>query len=207
MKLTHFGHACILVETNDARLLFDPGIESSGFESLRDLTAILITHEHDDHVNYDKVPELVANNPTAVLIADRDTAAKLDGARAVVPGDHVDLGGVSVDVVGGAHAPVYLSIPDCTNAAYVVDGGAFFHPGDSFFVPEQAVDILALPIGGPWLRVSDAVDYLTAVAPRIAIPMHEAGLASPDLHMGMIGAFGPASTDLTPLEHGVARDV
>jgi L-ascorbate metabolism protein UlaG (beta-lactamase superfamily) len=63
MKITHFDHACLLVETGDARLLFDPGTESSGFEDLRDLTAILITHEHDDHVDYEKLPALLAANP------------------------------------------------------------------------------------------------------------------------------------------------
>ena len=89
MKITHFGHACLLVETGGARLLFDPGTDSSGFETLRDLSAILITHEHDDHVDYAKLPALTVQNPGAQLIADRDTAAKLDGARAEIGRAHV----------------------------------------------------------------------------------------------------------------------
>jgi L-ascorbate metabolism protein UlaG (beta-lactamase superfamily) len=206
MKITHFGHACLLVETKDARLLFDPGTESAGYEGLRDLTAILITHEHDDHVDYAKLPALVASNPGVELIADRSTAAKLDGARAVEPGDHLELGGATVDVVGGAHEHVYANVPDCVNAAYVVNGGEFFHPGDSYFLPEQKIDILGLPTSGPWLRVSNAVDYLKAVSPRVAVPIHEGALANPRLHFGMIGAFKPESTEFVPLERGVARD-
>jgi L-ascorbate metabolism protein UlaG (beta-lactamase superfamily) len=202
VKVTHFGHACLLVETDGARILFDPGTESTGYESLRDLTAILITHEHDDHVDYAKLPALLANNPGAVLVADRDTAAKLDGARAVEPGDHFELGGATVDVVGGAHAPVYLHIPDCTNAAYIVDGGAFYHPGDSYFVPPTTIDILALPISGPWVKVSDAVTFLKAVGPRVAVPMHEAALAHPGMHIGMITAFAPEGVAVVPLESG-----
>ncbi len=202
MRITHFGHACMLVETGDARLLFDPGTDSTGWEALRDLTAVLVTHEHDDHVDYLRLPALLANNPGSVLIADRDTAAKLDGARAVEPGDSLELGGATVDVVGGSHAPVYLHIPDCTNTGYLVGGGEFYHPGDSFFAPSAKVDILALPIGGPWLKVSDAVDFLNAIAPRIAVPIHEAALAHPGQHIGMLTAFAPEGTTVTPLDRG-----
>ncbi|HEX4443989.1 MAG TPA: MBL fold metallo-hydrolase [Galbitalea sp.] len=206
MKITHFGHACLLVETGGARLLFDPGTDSTGFEELRNLSGIMITHEHDDHVDYARLPALVEHNPDAVLIADRDTAAKLDGVRAVEPGESLDVGGARVSVVGGAHEPVYASIPDCANAAYVVNDGEFYHPGDSFFVPTGAIEVLALPIGGPWLRVRDAVDFLRAVSPRIAMPMHEAALAHPAQNIGMIGAFGPEATEVVALERGVARE-
>ena len=206
MKITHFGHACLLVETGDARLLFDPGTESSGFEELRGLTAILVTHEHDDHVDYAKLPTLLAANPGAVLIADRSSSAKLDGARAVDPGDRLELGGATVDVTGGRHEPLYLDFPECTNAAYVVNGGEFFHPGDSYFVPDQKIDVLALPIGGPWVRVSDIVTFLKAVAPRVAVPMHEAALSHPAQHIGMVTAFGPDTTQIVPLDRGVVRE-
>ena len=206
MKITHFGHACLLVETDDSRLLFDPGTESHGWEGLTGLTAVLVTHEHDDHVDYAKLPALLAANPEAVLIADRDTAAKLDGARAVEPGDHLELGGATVDVVGGAHEPIYLNVPDCSNAAYVVNGGEFYHAGDSYFVPEQTIDILALPTSGPWLKLGDAISFLHAVGPRVAVPMHEAALAHTGLHYGMIGAFKPEGTEFAPLERGVTRE-
>jgi L-ascorbate metabolism protein UlaG (beta-lactamase superfamily) len=206
MRVTHFGHACLLVETGNQRLLFDPGTLSDGFEDLRDLTAVLITHEHDDHLDVGRLTTLLQRNPAAVLVSDRDSARQLDGARVVEPGDRLDLGDVTVDVVGGAHEYVYLTIPDCTNAAYLVNDGEFFHPGDSYFVPEQRIDVLALPTSGPWLRVSDALNYVTAVAPRIAIPMHEAALADTSTHYGMIGAFKPAATEFVPLTRGVARE-
>jgi len=207
MMITHLGHACLLVETGDARLLFDPGTDSSGFEELRDLTAILITHEHDDHVDYAKLPALRAANPGAVMVADRDTAAKLEGARAVEPGDSLELGGATVDVVGGSHEHIYLDVPGCTNAGYLVNRGEFYHSGDSYFVPDATIDILALPTSGPWLRLGDAITFLHAVGPRVAIPMHEAQLSHTGLSYGMIGAFKPESTDFVPLERGIPRDL
>jgi L-ascorbate metabolism protein UlaG (beta-lactamase superfamily) len=42
MTITHFGHACVLVETDAARLLFDPGTLASGFESAREVDAVFI---------------------------------------------------------------------------------------------------------------------------------------------------------------------
>jgi L-ascorbate metabolism protein UlaG (beta-lactamase superfamily) len=201
MKITHFGHACLLVETQTARLLFDPGTLSHGFEGVRDLTAVLITHNHADHLDVDRLRVLLTENPGAVLLADADSVPLLDGLnpQTVASGDHIELPGATIDVLGDTHAPVYRDIPGISNAAYLVDGGAFFHPGDSFVVPEQTVDILALPTSGPWLKVSDAVEYVTAVAPRIAVPMHEAALADTATHYGMIDAFSPAETAFTPL--------
>jgi L-ascorbate metabolism protein UlaG (beta-lactamase superfamily) len=201
MKITHFGHACLLVETQTARLLFDPGTFSHGFENVRDLTAVLITHNHADHLDVDRLRVLLDENPGVVLLADADSAPLLDGLspRIVASGDHIELAGATIDVLGETHAHVYRDIPGISNAAYLVDGGAFFHPGDSFVVPEQKVDILALPTSGPWLKVSDAVEYVTAIAPRIAVPMHEAALADPATHYGMIDAFSPAGTAFTPL--------
>lgn len=207
MKVTHFGHACLLVETESAKLLFDPGTLSHGFESLTGLTAVLITHEHDDHVDVDRLTPLLAANPGVRLVADRDTAAHLDGAESVEPGDTLTFGGTTVAVVGGAHEPIFRTVPDCTNAAYLVDDGAFFHPGDSFFVPTTPVDVLALPTSGPWLKIADTITYLLAVAPRVAIPMHEAAMSDTGFAYGVISAFVSEGTDFSPIPDGVATTV
>ena len=203
MKITHFGHACLLVEVDGTRILFDPGTLSADFEGLRDLDAILVTHDHDDHLDFSRLLPLLAQNPDAVLMSDVGSAAQLPGVHVVRPGDHLDIGGVGVEVVGGAHEFVYLDVPDTPNVGYVLDSGAFFHPGDSFFIPDASVDILALPTSGPWLRVSDAADYVNAISPRIAVPMHEAALADTSTHYGMLAAFSPDGTAFTPLEHAI----
>lgn len=51
MQVTHFGHACVLVDLGTARILIDPGEWSEGFSGLRDLSGILITHKHSDHLD------------------------------------------------------------------------------------------------------------------------------------------------------------
>ena len=74
MRLTHFGHSCLLADVDGTRLLFDPGVFSHGFEGITDLDAILITHQHPDHVDRDRVAALVEANPQAKLFADPQTA-------------------------------------------------------------------------------------------------------------------------------------
>jgi L-ascorbate metabolism protein UlaG (beta-lactamase superfamily) len=211
MRITHLGHACVLVETSGARLLFDPGTLSQGFESLDALDAVLITHQHADHLDETRLPTLLAANPDTLLFVDEGSAPMVRDlglhARTVFPGDRITLPGIVIDVVGGVHAVVHQDIPVVPNAAYVVDDGAFFHPGDSYFVPEQDVDILGLPTSGPWLKVGEAIDYLRAVAPRVAVPIHEAALANPASAFGMLTKLAPGRTAFTPLTRGDATEL
>jgi L-ascorbate metabolism protein UlaG (beta-lactamase superfamily) len=190
MKLTHLGHACLLVETGDARLLLDPGTMSD-FATLTDLTAVLVTHQHPDHLDADRVAALLAANPGARLVVDPDTGAAFPDAVVARPGERLMFGRTSVDVHGGLHAAVYGDVPGCTNSAYLIDDGALFHPGDSFATPPGQVDVLAVPVDGPWLKLAEAVDYVRAVAPRVAVPIHAGETTDPAKYAGMLAAFSP----------------
>jgi len=64
-----------------------------------------------------------------------------------------------------------------SNLGYVIDGSAFYHPGDSLFVPDQRIDVLALPTAAPWTKLVETIAYFRAVAPRVAMPVHEGWLS------------------------------
>jgi len=190
MKLTHLGHACLLVET-DVRLLVDPGTMSD-FAGVTDLAGVLVTHQHPDHIDVPRLAALLAANPGARLIVDPDTAtAELPTHEVARPGERLTFGRTTVDVHGGLHASVYGAIPGCTTSAYLVDDGAFFHPGDSFAAPPGEVDVLAVAVDGPWLKLAEAVDYVRAVNPRVDVPMHEGETTDPAKYAGMLAAFSP----------------
>jgi L-ascorbate metabolism protein UlaG (beta-lactamase superfamily) len=194
MRLTHLGHACLLAETDGGtRLLLDPGV-LSGFGEVRDLDGVLVTHQHPDHVDPERLGALLAANPGARLWVDGDTAATVPGLpdHAVArPGDRFRIAGATVEVTGGLHAAVYGDVPGCSNAAYLIDDGALLHPGDSFTVPGRGVDVLAVAVDGPWLKLAEAVDYVRAVRPRVAVPIHEGETTDPAKYTGMLAAFAP----------------
>jgi L-ascorbate metabolism protein UlaG (beta-lactamase superfamily) len=202
MKLTHYGHACVLADTDGARILIDPGTLSTGFETVRGLDAILITHDHPDHLDVDRLGALLAANPGAAVYSDAGTAPALAafGAAVAEPGATLTIGGSRVSVLGGSHATIYENIPGSGNVAYDIDGGAFYHPGDSFEVPPHPVDVLGLPICAPWLKLAEAIDYLRAVAPRVAVPIHQADLVDTGTSYFMVGHFTPEGTTFRPIE-------
>jgi L-ascorbate metabolism protein UlaG (beta-lactamase superfamily) len=184
MELTHFGHSCLLAEFDHTRILFDPGTFAHGFEGITGLSAILITHQHPDHVDVARLPALVAGNPDAALYTDSQTAAQLDAPfQTVHVGDELRIGALTVRALGGRHAVIHPEIPVIENISYLVDDGEhrarLMHPGDALFVPEEPVDVLAAPAAAPWMRISEAIDYLRAVAPARAVPIHQ-GMITPD---------------------------
>src|SRR4051812_33801978 len=119
MRITHLGHASLLVEVADARILLDPGAWSPAAQELRDLDAVLVTHQHPDHLDQDRLPDLLRANPGAQVLTDPDTAEILNGkgldATALQAGDRASVGSVTVQGVGELHALIHEEIPRILN--------------------------------------------------------------------------------------------
>jgi L-ascorbate metabolism protein UlaG (beta-lactamase superfamily) len=198
MRVTKFGHSCLLVEEGGARVLLDPGSFSDGFEELDGLTAVCVTHQHVDHLDQERVRRVLDRNPGVRVVSDEGSAEALGGAGAAVEvvhdGDELDLGGLAVRVAGRDHAVVHPDVPVVPNVGYLV-GGRLFHPGDALTEPGEPVEVLAVPAGAPWLKLAEAVEYLRLVAPGVAVPVHEkvlsaAGVSIHYRQLGQLGARG-----------------
>jgi L-ascorbate metabolism protein UlaG (beta-lactamase superfamily) len=198
MRLTKYGHSCLLVEEGPARLLLDPGTLSGGFEELEGLTAVLVTHQHADHLDLQRLCTLLDRNPGARVLCDEGSAEQLAAAGAAVEvvhdGEELDVGGVAVRVSGRDHAVIHPDIPVVPNVGYLV-GGRLFHPGDAFTPPGLPVEVLAVPAGAPWLKVSEPIDYLRQVRPKVAVPVHELVLsqAGKAIHYRQLEQLGGAT--------------
>ena len=212
MKITKFGHACLLLEEGEARILIDPGVFSKGFEDLTELDAVVITHSHRDHLAPDNLVGLMAKNPEVRVYADELSVKLLadDGrmaAQAVHSGDRFDVAGVAVEVEGSEHAKIYEAIETIPNVGYRV-AERFFYPGDQFTVPVRPVEVLGLPLGAPWLKVNEVIDYVLAVAPTVAVPVHDAVLAYPDMHVNIARPFAQAKgIELRVIPNGDSTEV
>jgi L-ascorbate metabolism protein UlaG (beta-lactamase superfamily) len=178
MRLTKFGHACVRLEQDDRVLVIDPGTWSEA-EALDGAADVLVTHEHADHIDIDKLVAAREANPTLTVYTNAALAEKLDrlegAVTTVAVGQTFTATGFSVQVVGGAHAEIYDGLPGCANIGFIVDGDVY-HPGDSVFVPAETVRTLLVPASAPWLKLREAIDFVRGVAPRRAFPIHDAML-------------------------------
>ncbi len=205
----HLGHSCVVLDAGDARLLVDPGVFSSGHDTLEGLDAILVTHQHPDHLDLEALPGLLARNPDAELVVDTGTADVLR-ERGIAhsvrsPGERFTVGGVTVDVLGdGAHEVIHPDIPVIANNGYLVDDGAttVLHPGDAFVAAPERPDVLLLPTAAPWMAIDEAIDYLRATAPPLAVPIHEGVLAHPGVYHQHFTNLAPSGTEVRVLPQG-----
>jgi L-ascorbate metabolism protein UlaG (beta-lactamase superfamily) len=211
MKISKYGHACLLVEEGDAKILIDPGAFSKGFEKLTGINAILITHQHPDHMVPDNIEAVMAENPTAEVYSDEGSAEVLTQAgiarRVIHEGDEFDVNGVKVEVFGRDHAVIHPDIPGISNVGYMI-AKRFFYPGDAFTIPGGPIEILAAPVGAPWLKIEEAVDYVRDVKPKFVIPVHDGVLsdAGMQIQSGALKNLGGADK-LLVIEDGERTDV
>ena len=176
MKITKFGHSCLLVEHGGARILIDPGSYSTAQNDAKNIDAILITHEHQDHLSSESLKAIIANNPNVQIFANEGAGMVLGkegiACTLVEPGKPFAARDITIEAVGRDHAVIHSSIPQIRNTGYLI-ANRLFHPGDAFTDPGRPVEILALPVSAPWLKISEAVDYALAVKPKICFPIHD----------------------------------
>lgn len=176
MKITKYGHCCLLVEENGVRLLTDPGAYTvAAHGALTGIDIILFTHEHADHYHLDSLKQLLVGNPDAVIVCNEGVSALLQSENilhtTIVNGSH-EHKGLTLTGISGLHEEVHASIPRIQNTGFMI-GARLWYPGDSFINPKCSVDILALSVAGPWMKLSEAINYAIALAPKKSICVHD----------------------------------
>jgi L-ascorbate metabolism protein UlaG (beta-lactamase superfamily) len=172
MRITKFTHSCVRLEHDGGVLVIDPGTWSEP-RALAGVDAVLVTHEHADHVDVLRLAGL-----GVPVFAPEGAAlpglAPLPVTR-VGAGQRFTAAGLAVTALGGRHATIHGGQPDCANLGYLV-GDEVYHPGDSLHPPNRPVRTLLVPAQASWLKLTEAIDFALASAAERVFPIHDAQL-------------------------------
>jgi len=178
MKIRKYEHACFTVEIDGKILVVDPGAFSHDFIAPENVVAVVITHEHPDHFYPETLQAIFEKNPDSLLIGDKSITHKITDHKVqpVEEGTHLSVGPFELVFYGGHHAVIDPAYPIVPNLGVFINN-RIYYPGDSFVVPSEKVEILALPVSAPWLKISEAINFLQQVNPQFAFPTHDAILS------------------------------
>ncbi len=199
MNITKFGHCCLLIETKGLRILTDPGAFSTTQNTVENVDVVLITHEHGDHLHTDSLKEILKNNPHAKVVTNSGVGKILSGLG--IPFELLEgrettmVKEILIEAFDGKHEEIYEEFGQVQNTGYFIDN-MLFYPGDSFFNPEKPINILALPVAGPWCNAHQFIAYALTVKPKKAFPVHD-GVLHPERRVNIAWA-----EKLLP-EHGI----
>ena len=172
MKLTKYVHSCLLVEDAAQAVLIDPGAFSyeAGALQPRDLArldAILITHQHADHLHPPFIKDLIKAFPDTPVVANQQVADTL-APEGVKVTDRLPNG---ITMAEAAHEALWLDMPVPQNTAFTVFD-KLTHPGDSLSLAKTS-EILAWPLASPWGSFKWAVEALQRLKPAKVVPIHD----------------------------------
>ncbi|MDD5165137.1 MAG: MBL fold metallo-hydrolase [Candidatus Pacebacteria bacterium] len=223
MKIHKLIHCCLVIDLkptdgHSRRILLDPGFYSLEKHSkVHKIDVVLITHEHADHFHIESLKELIKIHPEVTVITNDAVGAILakEGIehRVMEHGNAVDIKGIHIEACGKEHAVLHKSIPVFSNVGFLLTETAqvypskgrpapvFIFPGDAFTDPLKEIDILALPVAGPWMKISEAIDYALQLKPEKAFPVHDA-LRVPSQHLLPEKILGLHGIEFIKLEEG-----
>jgi L-ascorbate metabolism protein UlaG (beta-lactamase superfamily) len=209
MKITKLGHCCLLIETKGKRVLTDPGSYTVETHSkLENIDYILFTHEHQDHYHIESLKVILEKNPQAIIYTNNSVSELLtkEGVKhtQVNDGDNILLGEISVDGIGEKHAQMHSTIPLSSNLGFFIEN-KLWYPGDAFTNPNKPVEVLALPVSGPWMKLSEAIDYALLLKPKKAFPVHD-GTRFGSAHVLPAKVLGPEGIEFIVMAEGDSRE-
>lgn len=211
MHIRKLRHCCMVITVGKTIIVTDPGIYSlEQHDKISHADIVLITHEHADHFHIESLEALLKRSPQTSVIANDAVGAILGGEgiehHIMEHGDVIDHKGIHIEAYGKKHAVIHQSLPVVSNVGFLLEN-KLFYPGDALTDPGKPVDVLALPTVGPWLKVSESIDYGLKLKPRVAFPVHDAIAPVGFMHHVFEKALSENGIEFVKLEEGGELDI
>lgn len=178
-KIQWLGHDCFCIQGSKT-VYIDP-FQLKRKEPKADF--ILITHDHFDHCS----PEDIAKIKTekTIVIAARKAGEKLGNSKRMLPGEHLQLEGITVSAIPAYNVNKFRSPGEHFHPknqehigfVFETDGKKYYHAGDTDFIPEmkqlKGIDVAFLPISGTYVMTpEEAAEAANTIRAKTTIPMH-----------------------------------
>jgi len=173
VTVTWLGHASFLVDGRGKNIYIDPYVLQ---ENPEPADIILVTHEHFDHFDLDKINSIHTNNTE--FFGPDGVINKSGFGRVLAVNDSVDVDGIKITAVEAYNVNKKFHPPGL-GVGYVIEigGKRIYHAGDTDNIKEMQqlknIDLALLPVGGTYtMNVSEAAEAAKTIKPKILVPMH-----------------------------------
>lgn len=182
MKITKFPQSCLLIESEEKKILVDPGnlkYKDEYFDIWNSVDVILITHKHPDHCNTEILEKL---NKNIIIYSTKEVAEANKSLKISIikEDDIIELDNIKIEVVHAIHGyqPLLKGAKEVhENVGYIIDDGQnrLYTTSDTIcFKNDYKADILCIPVTGHGLTMSafEAALYAKEVGAVLTIPIH-----------------------------------
>ena len=180
MKITKYPQSCLMVETNNKKVLIDAGgikYQDNFLDEWKKADIVLITHKHGDHIKGDVIKSL--DRPIYSTQEVQNTFPDIK-INIVKENDILNIDNIKIEVVKAVHGynPNLKNGGEVfENVGYIIDDGQYrlYATSDTIcFKNDYKADILCIPVTGHGLTMSafEAALYAKEVGATLTIPIH-----------------------------------
>ena len=182
VKITFIKHGSLQIAYDNFLIQVDPVSMFADYSTFPKADVILITHEHEDHLDPKAIEALTKENTVPVM---NESSAKKSGntkAKIMKNGDKMELPNqIILEAV-----PAYNTTPGreqfhprSRDNGYIltIDGLRIYIAGDTEDIPEMKnlknIDVAFLPVNQPYtMTVAQAVNAAKMFSPKVLYPYH-----------------------------------
>lgn len=182
IEMYFIGHGSLMFKLGDFVIHIDPVRSSGSYTNLPKADLILVTHEHQDHLDPQLINDLKKQG--TIMLCSEKSAQKVGWAQLMKQGDKKTVHGIKIEAVPAYNikherAPGQPFHPKGEGNGYVLTIGdkRFYIAGDTENIPEMKrlknIDVAFLPMNLPYTMTPEMVaDAAKSFNPKIVYPYH-----------------------------------